>query len=96
MILFQIHHNLPQVIPIRQIVHPEQAVAKEIIKLSAANLPEGWTAHAVRHNAALVWREVFHGRVATEALIPALPAHPALLFSIIPADHGLKLRCRPS
>ena len=96
-ILLQVHHNLPQVIPIRQIVHPEQAVAKEIIKLSATDLPEGWAAHAVRHDVAVSGREVFHGRVAAEALIPALPAHPALFFAVIPVDHGLnrKAACKP-
>lgn len=70
-ILLQIHHNLPQVIPIRQIVHPEQAVAKKIIKLSTTDLPEGWTAHAVRHDVALVWRKVWRIFENThEAIIP--------------------------
>ena len=68
-ILLQIHHNLSQVIPIRQVVHPEQAVAKEIIELSAANLSEGWATHAVRHNVAVSGREVFYGRVAAQTFM---------------------------
>ena len=87
--------DLPQMRPIRQIMHPEQAVAKEIIKLSTTDLPKGWAAHAVRYDAAIGGCEIFHGRVAAQALKPALLAHPALILAVIPADHGLEICCRP-
>ena len=94
-ILLQIQNDLPQILPLRQIVHPKYTVSQKIVKVSATNLLESRATHAVRYKVAAIRKNRFNKHIALRNLIATLFSHPTFFFSIIPLNNILKF-CRCS
>ena len=94
-ILFQIQNNLPQILPLCQIVHPKYTISQKIVKFSATNLLESRATHAVWYNVAAIRKNRFNKHIALRNLIAPFFSHPAFFFSIIPFNNILKF-CRCS
>ena len=65
----QVHHDLPQVLPLGQVVHHKQASVEIIVKLAPADLPEGRLAHAMRQDVTARERAAFQRYITTQRFI---------------------------
>ena len=91
MVELQIHHDLPQVCPLGQIVHGEKARVEIIVKIAPTDLSEGRLTHTVRQDVATGERTALQRDIASQGFITAFPAHTAFFFAVVPVNQFLKL-----